>query len=128
MDITATFDITGWDEEPFDTEPGGGRLTRAAVTRTFDGGITGDSTVEYLMAYAEDGTATFVGLERIRGTVADRTGSLVLEHSGNFEDGAARATVRVVPGSGTDDLAPASGGGDFLADPGGSLRLDLEFR
>ncbi len=125
--VTARFDITGWDEQPFDTEPDAGKLTRADVTRTFEGDIVGDATVTYLMAYAEDGTATFVGLERLRGRIAGRSGSLVLEHTGTFRDGAARATVRVVPASGTEDLAEVSGSGDFLADPGGSVQLDLVF-
>lgn len=126
-DITARFDITSWDEQPFDTEPGTGDLTRADVTRTFEGGIDGEAAVTYLMAYAEDGTATFVGLERFRGRIAGRSGSLVLEHTGAFRDGAARATVRVVPASGTQELAATTGSGDFVADPGGSVHLELTF-
>lgn len=126
-DVTASFEITGWDEDPFDMEPEAGKLTRAEVTRTFSGDIEGEATVVYLMAYAPDGTATFTGLERVRGTIAGRQGSIVLEHSGSFRDGAARASVRVVPGSGVGELGSASGSGDFVADPAGSVRLQLTF-
>jgi hypothetical protein len=79
------------------------------------------------MAYAEDGSATFVGIERVTGTIAGRNGSVVLQHVGSFEGGAARARLTVVRGSGTAGLASASGGGDFLADPKGSVSLDLAF-
>ena len=54
-------------------------------------------------------------------------GSVVLQHVGAFADGAATATLTVVAGSGTGALASLTGGGDFRADPGGKVRLDLGF-
>ncbi len=99
----ATFQVTNWDEAPVDERPGTAKVTRAAVTKTYDGDITGSSVTEWLMAYADSGDATFVGLERVVGTVSGRDGSLVLEHVGTFADGAARALLRSSPGP-----APAS--------------------
>jgi hypothetical protein len=121
----ATFQVTNWDEAPVDEQPGTAKVTRAAVTKTYDGDITGSSVTEWLMAYADSGDATFVGLERLVGSVSGRDGSLVLEHVGTFADGAARALLRVVPGTGTGALASVAGNGDFLADPSGSVTLDL---
>ena len=40
-------------------------MTSAAVTKSFSGDITGEGHVEYLMMYRSDGSATFVGLERV---------------------------------------------------------------
>ncbi len=60
------------------------------------------------MAYHPDKSAEFVGLERIKGTIDGRHGSLVLQHVGTFDDGAAKATLTVV--SGTDELKGATGG------------------
>jgi hypothetical protein len=37
------------------------------VTKSFSGDIEGEGTLEYLMAYREDGSASFVGLERVEG-------------------------------------------------------------
>ena len=125
--IAATFQVQSWEENPFDEGEGEGKLTRASVAKSYTGDIDGGSNTEWLMAYSEDGSATFVGLERIRGSVAGRKGSVVLQHVGRFEDGAAKATLTVVPGSGTDELASVEGGGDFLADPSGSVKLDLSF-
>jgi len=70
-----------------------------------------------------DSTAGFVGFERITGTIGGRRGSLVLQHVGTFEDGAATATITIV--SGTDELEGATGSGTFLADPSGRITLDI---
>ena len=97
------------------------------MTKQYSGDIDGVSSTEWLMAYAEDGSATFVGIEHVEATIAGRVGSLVLLHDGKFEDGAAKATLTVAKGSGTDGFASASGTGSFLADPAGSVELDLKF-
>jgi hypothetical protein len=55
------------------------------------------------MVYPGDGSAKFVGLERVVGRLGDRWGSFVLEHSGTFEGGVAEASWSVVPGSGTGE-------------------------
>ena len=79
------------------------------------------------MAYADDGSATTVGLQRIRGTIAGREGSLVVQHVGGYADGAATAALTVVAGAGSGELAGVSGSGDFRADPKGTIRLTLDF-
>jgi hypothetical protein len=122
--IEAGFEIASWDETPFDDGVGVSKLTEALVAKTYSGDIDGTSTTKWLMAYAPDKTATYVGIERIKGTIGGKRGSLVLIHEGAFEGGAATATLRVV--SGTDELAGASGGGKFRADPAGSVTLDLD--
>jgi hypothetical protein len=126
--IEATFAVTSWDEGAFDDgSDDRPKLTRATVTKTYSGAIEGTSTTQWLMAYADDGSAAFVGLERIVGTVDGRDGSMVLQHLGTFSDGAAKGSLDVIPGAGTAALAPARGDGTFLADPAGSVTLDLTF-
>jgi hypothetical protein len=61
--------------------------------------------------YRSDGSATFVGLERISGRIGDRTGSFVLQRIGVFESGQAKESYSVVPGSGTEDLRGLRGEG-----------------
>jgi Protein of unknown function (DUF3224) len=123
--VEAKFNIDSWDEKPFDEVPDASKLTRASVTKSYSGDIEGTSTTEWLMSYAADGSATFVGLERIVGKVGDHKGSIVLRHVGTFTDGAATAKLQVVKGAGSDDLANATGDGDFTADPAGSVTLRL---
>ena len=112
---TATFELKSWEEKPYDEMEGGPKLTRASITKSFKGDIQGEGTLEYLMVYRDDGSASFVGLERIVGCVGDRSGSFVLQHSGTFEGGTAKATFFVVPGSGTGGLRGLRGEGRFAA-------------
>src|SRR5262245_14946459 len=97
----ATFEVKTWEEKPCDPVEGAPKLTRATVTKVFHGDLEGEGKVEYLMLYREDGSASFVGLERVAGRLGGRAGSFVLQHSGTFEAGTAKTTWSVVPGSGT---------------------------
>ncbi len=110
---TATFKVNSWDEKPYDEMEGGPKLTRATVTKSFSGDIEGESTVEYLMIHGTDGSADFVGVERVVGRVGDRSGSFVLRHTGTFEGGTATASWTVVRGSGTGELTGLRGDGGF---------------
>lgn len=107
----ARFAIKSWDEKPYSEGQDLPKMTRASVTKTFTGDIEGDSQIEYVMMYRSDGTATFVGLERITGRIANRTGSFVLQRNGVFEGGQAKESYSVVPGSATGDLRGMLGEG-----------------
>lgn len=123
-ELSATFEVTHWDEQPFDEADGEAKLTQAHVTKRYSGDVDGTSATEWVMAYADDGTAAFVGIERVRGSFAGTEGTLVLRHVGAFEDGAAVAKLEVL--SGTGACAGATGDGDFRADPAGSVTLRLD--
>jgi Protein of unknown function (DUF3224) len=107
----ARFAIKAWDEKPYSEGQGLPKLTRASVTKAFTGDLEGDGQVEYLMMYRDDGSATFVGLERVTGRLGGRTGSFVLQRTGVFEDGQAKESYSVLPGSGTGELQGLRGDG-----------------
>jgi hypothetical protein len=107
----ARFAIKAWDETPYSEGQDLPKLTRATVTKTFTGDLEGDGQVEYLMMYRADGSATFVGFERVTGRLGGRAGSFVLQRTGVFEDGQAKEAYSVVPGSGTGELAGLRGDG-----------------
>ncbi len=107
----ARFAITSWDEKPYSEGPDLPKLTRATVKKTLTGDIEGEGQVDYLMMYRSDGSATFIGLERITGKVHGKSGSFVLHRSGVFEDGQAKESYSVVPGSATGDLRGLLGEG-----------------
>jgi hypothetical protein len=123
--IEARFDVKSWDEAPIDDDEALPKVTRAVVTKEYAGDLSGSSLTEWLMAYDADGSAAFVGMERITGAVDGIDATFVLQHVGAFADGAATATLTVVPGSGTGSLEGVTGGGDFRADPAGSVHLEL---
>jgi uncharacterized protein DUF3224 len=99
----ARFAIKAWDEKPYSEGLDLPKLTRASVTKTFTGDLEGDGHVEYLMVYRADGSAAFVGLERVAGRVAGKAGTVVLQRVGTFEGGQAKETYSVVAGSATGE-------------------------
>ena len=123
-----TFTIESWDEDPYAETDGGGKLTRASVKQSFAGDIEGDGQAEWLMCYRPDETADFVGLQRLVGSVGDRSGSLVLESTGTFDGREAKGPLTVVTGSGTGELAGIAGEGELVAPMGGEPSVSLSYR
>ena len=124
-----SFEVASWNEETYDEMSGGTKLTRAAVTQTFEGDVTGDGAVQWLMAYRPDGTTRFVGLQRVVGAIDGRRGSFVLETAGESDGKMATWQAAVVSGSGTLDLEGLTGHGTFGAPhgPRATYELDYEF-
>lgn len=115
-DTMTSFKLKSWDEKPYLEVPGEHKLTRASVVRQYSGDLEGEGMVEYLMIYSGDGSATFVGLERVVGRLGGRSGSFVLEHRGvAAENGVLTETSSVVPGSGTEELAGLRGDVKFVS-------------
>ena len=55
------------------------------------------------------GSAGYVAIERVSGTLKGRKGSFVLQHNGKMTRGTPQLTVTVAPDSGTDQLAGLTG-------------------
>jgi hypothetical protein len=108
-----TFCIDNWDEETTREFPDGSKLTRAEVAQSYNGDLSGTSTVEYLMSYLPSGIVKFIGLEVLTGSIGGRSGSVVMQHDGVFSGGRARSTWRFVEGSGTGDLINLHGSGTY---------------
>lgn len=126
---SGTFEIKSWDEKPYEETVEGAKLTRASVTKSFSGDVEGEGKVEYLMVYREDGSASFVGVERVVGRLGGRSGSFVLEHRGSYAGDTAEITWEVVPGSGTGDLRGLRGQGGSSAthQKQNTMTLDYDF-
>jgi hypothetical protein len=112
----ATFHNDTYDEETYDNREGS-VLGRLHITRTFEGDITGHSSAELLTARSPDGSAAYVAIDRINGSVNGREGSFVLASSAGA----------VVPGSGTGELRGLAGEAEITVDEDGVHRLALEF-
>ncbi len=115
MLTTSTFTLKSWDEKPYDEADGAPRLTRASVLYAFEGEMSGEGRLEYLMTYLPDASALFVGFQRFVGRVGASQGSFIFQHGGRFANGVASDTWTVVPGSGTDGLAGIRGQVEFSA-------------
>ena len=81
------------------------------------------------MAYPGDDSASFTGLQRVVGRIGDRSGSFVLRTNGTFENGTAKESWSVVPGSGTGDLRGLRGEGALASvdQEQASVTLDYHF-
>lgn len=123
----ARFAIKSWDEKPYGEGQDPPRLTRASVTKTYTGDIEGEGQVEYLMMYRSDGSATFVGLERVVGRIGGKTGSFVLQRTGIFERGQAKESYSVIPGSATGDLQGLLGDGSSAVGHGMEHPFTLDY-
>ncbi len=121
---SGSFQVASWQEDTYEELDDSRRLTRATVALTFSGGVEGEAAVKWLMCYRPDGTARFVGLARVQGSVDGRPGTFVLENTGEFDGMVARGPWSVVAGSGTGDLAGLGGTGGFEASKEASYSLD----
>ena len=124
--LSGSFENTSWDEDTVEDLGDGAKLTRAAVTQDFSGDVRGEGAAQWLMAYRPDGTAHFVGLQRVRGSIADRDGTFMLETIGEFDGTVASWTATVVPGSATRGLDGLAGGGSFEAPMGSTATFEME--
>lgn len=90
--------------------PGGTTLGRFSLDKTFHGDLEATSSGEMLTAgTAVAGSAGYVAIERVEGTLGGRKGSFVLQHSGSMAHGSQSLSIAVVPDSGTGELAGISG-------------------
>jgi hypothetical protein len=123
----ARFAIKTWDEKPYSEGQHLPRLTRASVAKTFTGDIEGEGHVEYLMMYRSDGSAAFVGLERVVGRIDGKTGTFVLQRIGVFEGGEAKESYSIVPGSATGELQGLRGEGSSAVGHGMEHPFSLSY-
>jgi hypothetical protein len=88
----------------------GATLGRMAIEKQFHGDLEGTSRGEMLTAMTDvKGSAGYVAIERVTGTLQGRTGSFVLQHSGTMSGGEQHLSITVVPNSATGQLAGLAG-------------------
>jgi Protein of unknown function (DUF3224) len=123
----ARFTIKSWDEKPYSEGPGLPRLTRASVAKIYTGDIEGEGQVDYLMMYRDDGSAAFVGIERVVGRLLGKSGTFVLQRVGVFESGLAKESYSVLPDSATGELSGLRGEGSSAVGHGTEYPFILRY-
>ena len=104
-----TFEVTMNPFPPYETEEGV-QLGRVSIDKIFAGDLEGSSHVEMISAVTPvKGSAGYVAIERVTGSLHGRTGTFVLQHSGTMTRGKPELVVSVVPDSGTGALAGLGG-------------------
>ena len=106
---TGTFEVKLTPQPP-DDKAEGSTLARMSIDKQFHRGIEGTAKGQMLTAGTDvKGSAAYVAIERITGTLAGRSGSFVLQHSSTLTRGAPQQSVTVVPDSGTGQLVGLTG-------------------
>ena len=124
---SAVITVHAYEPAAYDEPADGPTLTRIHVEESFSGDIAGDGVVEFLQAAQADGSASFVGIERVTGSVGGRAGTFLLQDAGTVDGSVVSGDWFVIPGSGTGDLAGLRGEGGFRANLGEGARVHLDF-
>ena len=85
-------------------------MGRMSLDKQFFGDLVGTSKGEMLSAMsAVKGSAGYVAIERVSASLAGRTGTFALQHSGTMNRGTPSLSVTTIPDSGTEGLMGLSG-------------------
>ena len=85
-------------------------IGRMSLDKQFHGDLEAVSQGQMLAAgTAVKGSAGYVALEVVSGSLDGRSGSFVLQHNGIMNRGVPLLSITVVPDSGTDELAGLAG-------------------
>lgn len=106
---SGTFDVKLNPQAP-DDKAEGSTLGRMSIDKQFHGDLEGTGKGQMLTAVTDvKGSAGYVAIERVTGTLHGRRGSFVLQHNGMMTRGAQQLTLVVVPDSGTGQLIGLAG-------------------
>lgn len=106
---TGTFEVKMNPQGPEDNV-GDPTVARMSLDKQFHGDLEATSKGQMLAAGTDvEGSAGYVALERVNGTLHGHSGTFALQHSGTMTRGAAQLTITVVPDSGTGELVGIAG-------------------
>lgn len=108
---------------PTDAAPVG----RMSLDKTYRGDLEATANGEFLSAItAVEGSAGYVAIETVTGTLHGRSGTFMLQHSGTMDRGAPSLTITIVPDSGTGALAGITGTMRIVME-GGAHGYELDY-
>ncbi len=110
MTVKGTFEVKMQPLEAYAESKAGATLGRMSIDKTFAGPLEAVSQGEMLSAMTTvKGSAGYVAIEQVEGTLEGKVGTFVLQHFGTMDKGADRLVLEVVPDSGTGELEGLSG-------------------
>lgn len=122
---TGTFEVK-LNPQDEGAEAAVGRMT---IDKQFQGDLVGTSKGQMLMASSESvkGSAGYVAIEKVTGTLNGRRGTFYLQHNGTMNRGAGELTITVIPDTGTDQLTGLHGRMNIIIESGKhSYEFDYE--
>ncbi len=110
MHASGAFEVKVNVQKADNKEEESAKIGRMSLDKKFHGDLEAISAGEMLSMGTEiKGSAGYVAMERVNGTLHGRAGTFALQHSGTMTRGEPQLSVTVVPDSGTGQLAGIAG-------------------
>jgi len=110
MKVSGEFNVSLNPLSSYAEAKDGINLGRMSIDKTFTGELAATSKGEMLSALTPvKGSAGYVAIEQVVGSLSSKSGSFVLQHFGVMNKGKDRLILEVVPDSGTGELQGLSG-------------------
>jgi hypothetical protein len=101
---------------------------RMLIEKQYHGDLEGMGKGQMLTAGTDvKGSAAYVAIERVSGTLHGRAGTFVLQHSGAMTSKTRELSITVVPDSGTGQLAGISGKMNIIIGEGGKHSYEFVY-
>lgn len=127
MHATGPFDVKV-TPQPADEYADGTALGRLTLDKAFHGDLEATSRGQMLTGMSSmKGSAGYVAIERVSGTLAGKRGSFILQHTGTMDRGRPQLVITVVPDSGTDELSGLRGTMTIDVAPGGAHSYAFDY-
>jgi hypothetical protein len=124
---TGRIEVGGYEPKPYEEPSDGPALVEIHVREKFIGDIEGEGVARFLQAQGQDGSASFVGIERVSGRIGGREGTFLLQDAGTVEGKTVTGEWFVIPKSGTGGLEGLRGEGSFTAELGQGAETALDY-
>lgn len=109
MHATGPFDVK-LVPQPADEKTNDPLLARMSIDKHYHGELEATGTGEMLTGGDyKTGSAGYVAMEKVTGTLQGRTGTFLMQHSGTLTQGAQQLSITIVPDTGTGQLAGIAG-------------------
>jgi hypothetical protein len=103
-------------------------LGRMSIDKQFHGALEGTSKGEMLTAgTTTKGSAGYVAVERVSGTLNGRSGTFILQHTATMNRGVPQLSITVVPDSGTGQLTGLTGSMNIIIAPDKKHSYDFTY-
>ncbi|MEP6897218.1 MAG: DUF3224 domain-containing protein [Rhodanobacter sp.] len=109
MHASGTFEVK-MAPQPAEEHVGDASIGRMGLDKRYNGDLDATGLGQMLATGTPvQGSAGYVAMERVSGTLGSRRGAFNLQHSGTMTRGEPSLSISVVPDSGTDELTGLAG-------------------
>jgi hypothetical protein len=126
---SGSFDVKVMPQKPDTQIARAANLSRLTIDKRFHGDLEGIGKGEMLALQSEvKGSAGYVALERVTGTLKGQAGGFVLQHSATMNRGESVIAISVVPDSGSGELRGLSGQMKISVAADGAHAYEFDYR